>query len=246
MSTVFNRIAVDYDTFRPAYPDAVYAAIEEYAGGLSGAQVLDLAAGTGIASRALAGCGARVFAVDLGADMLAILQARTAHVAVAVARGEWLPVADGSVDVVTVASAWHWLDGERRAEEAMRVLRPGGALAIWWAVGSVENADDADREGEIYTKWRVGQRDLITQPPNTAYPMDDLPQRGYVDVTWKDASTTREVTVAEHIGHLSTHSPILALREDLGPFQQDLADLYAGRETVVERIACNVFLARKP
>jgi len=36
-----------------------------------------------------------------------------------------------SVDLITVAQALHWFDIERFFDEACRVLKPGGVLAIW-------------------------------------------------------------------------------------------------------------------
>jgi SAM-dependent methyltransferase len=44
---------------------------------------------------------------------------------------DWQPRADdGSFDLITVAAAWHWIDHERGAQQAERLLRPGGWLAI--------------------------------------------------------------------------------------------------------------------
>ena len=40
-------------------------------------------------------------------------------------------LADHSVDLVTVAQAFHWFDHDRFFAEAKRVLRPAGVLAIW-------------------------------------------------------------------------------------------------------------------
>ena len=46
--------------------------------------------------------------------------------------GEQIPLADGTVDVVIVAQAWHWVDPERAVPEVARVLVPGGRLALLW------------------------------------------------------------------------------------------------------------------
>ena len=46
--------------------------------------------------------------------------------------GERIPLADGSVDVVLVAQAWHWVDPARAVPEVARVLRPGGRLGLLW------------------------------------------------------------------------------------------------------------------
>ncbi len=41
------------------------------------------------------------------------------------ATGEALPLANRSVDAVTVAQAFHWFDARRALAEIARVLRPG-------------------------------------------------------------------------------------------------------------------------
>jgi hypothetical protein len=46
----FDPLAADYDAGRPSYPDGVFTAIERTACQLRGAVVLDVGAGTGIAS----------------------------------------------------------------------------------------------------------------------------------------------------------------------------------------------------
>lgn len=35
-------------------------------------------------------------------------------------------------DVITAGMTWHWVDPERGAVQAARVLRPGGLLTLFW------------------------------------------------------------------------------------------------------------------
>ena len=45
---------------------------------------------------------------------------------------EQLPLADGEVQAVLFAQAWHWADPDLAAREARRVLTSGGVLAMLW------------------------------------------------------------------------------------------------------------------
>ncbi|MFD0563837.1 methyltransferase domain-containing protein [Kitasatospora saccharophila] len=61
----FGPVAAQYQAARPSYPDALFDELERLSGRpLAGADVLDVGAGTGIATRLLAGRGARVVAVE--------------------------------------------------------------------------------------------------------------------------------------------------------------------------------------
>lgn len=43
---------------------------------------------------------------------------------------EQLPLNDGSADLVTAMSAFHWFDRPLFLQEAHRILKPGGCLAL--------------------------------------------------------------------------------------------------------------------
>ena len=125
--TAFEDLVDVYDAARPTYPAALYDALPDLRG-----DVLELGAGTGIATRELQGRAGRLVSTDLGPRMLARLHERSPDVPVAVCRSEGLPFADASFDVVCGAQMWHWVDVATAAPEVIRVLRPGGALAVWW------------------------------------------------------------------------------------------------------------------
>ncbi|MGH8969775.1 MAG: class I SAM-dependent methyltransferase [Actinomycetes bacterium] len=139
----FDHVASDYDAARPDYPAPLFDALESALGQpLLRADVLDVGAGTGIATRALAGRGANVVAVDPGPGVLSVLRSRsTSRVRPVVGDGNALPLRDGVFDLVTYAQSWHWTDPARSVPEAVRVLHDRGVLAVWWNLLVVDGLD---------------------------------------------------------------------------------------------------------
>jgi ubiquinone/menaquinone biosynthesis C-methylase UbiE len=142
----FSRAAEVYERARPSYPQEAVDWIVERAGLGPGRLVVDLAAGTGKLTRLLVPSGAQVVAVEPIAEMRATLLVVVPGVEAIDGTAERLPFADGSVDAVTVGSAFHWFDHARALPELHRVLRPGGVLVL---VGNNRNlASPLQRELE--------------------------------------------------------------------------------------------------
>ncbi len=138
--SLFDPLVDAYDAARPSYPHRLFVDLEWLAGReLAGADIIEVGAGTGIATRALLDRGARVIPVDHSPGMLGRLRERTPGLGAVRADGEALPFADAVADFVCYAQAWHWVQVPVAAAEAARVLRPGGALAVWW--NDVDGAD---------------------------------------------------------------------------------------------------------
>ncbi|HEV2892028.1 MAG TPA: demethylmenaquinone methyltransferase [Frankiaceae bacterium] len=98
-----------------------------------GEVALDLAAGTGTSSVALAASGATVVACDFSLGMLRVGVARNPHERVRYVAGDGLrlPFADASFDAVTISFGLrnlHDLDAGLR--ELARVTKPGGRLVV--------------------------------------------------------------------------------------------------------------------
>jgi SAM-dependent methyltransferase len=121
-----------YERGRPDYPAAAVAAIVDCLELGPGRTVLDLAAGTGKLTRLLVPSGAEVVAVEPVDEMRAELVRRVPGVTTRDGTAEAIPLADGSVDAVTVGQAFHWFRADEALREIHRVLRPGRGVAVVW------------------------------------------------------------------------------------------------------------------
>ncbi len=128
----FQAGAAAYELARPGYPDPAIDLLARELGIGPGTRVCDLAAGTGKLTRRLVELGADVVAIEPVDGMRDQLLTAVPDVEVLDGAAEAIPLPDGSVDVVTVAQAFHWFDAPAALAEIARVLAPGGGLAILW------------------------------------------------------------------------------------------------------------------
>lgn len=152
----FEGIGDDYDRYRPGFPDRAAAIIipEKVQA------ALDLGAGTGKFTELLTSRAARVIAVEPADRMLAVLRTKLPAVEAHLATAENIPAADSSIDVVTVAQAFHWFDRDGACAEIARVLVPGGTLGLLW--NHSDPACEWDRQCHRIAHPAVGESDATT------------------------------------------------------------------------------------
>lgn len=125
----FTTRADAYVAGRPSYPPEAIDAIFAGFGDPSSLALADLGAGTGISSRLLADRGAHVFAIEPNAAMREAAQ-ENANVEWIDGTAEHTTLPDASVDIIAAFQAWHWVDHPVAIDEARRIARPGGKLAV--------------------------------------------------------------------------------------------------------------------
>ena len=140
----FDAWAGDYDRFRPGYPNELFEVIAQRLPIPRQPHVVDLGAGTGRASLAMAELGWRVTAVEPGKPMLDVLRGGAANrgllVSTVQTTAEETGLEPASADLVTAAQAFHWFDKDRALQEAARILKPSGGLALFWNVRDAERS----------------------------------------------------------------------------------------------------------
>ncbi|GAB7029171.1 class I SAM-dependent methyltransferase [Streptomyces sp. NPDC021749] len=243
----FDKAAARYATSRPSYPPVLFDVIEELIGRpLAGARVADVGAGTGIATALLCARGAEMVGVEPGEQMVAQFRGVLPDVPIVRGDGNALPLADGSRDLITYAQAWQWTDTARSVPEALRVLSPGGALAVCWNTHALD------------VPWLAAQHERIArhcgvEPPAGTRLSDSEATRlaglAGLDVARRRLRWSRAVPLDTHLATISSRSAFLVLHENrnrtfLADERSRLRGIFPD-EVVTETYVVDLLLARR-
>lgn len=187
----FSGRVDEYVSSRPSYPAGLLGILRDACALGAGSVVADLGSGTGIFTRLLLESGATVHAVEPNDEMRAaavqMLRDEPGFRSVA-GRAEQTTLADGSVDLVTAAQAFHWFDVEKARVEIARIVRPVAS----------------DAASNVALVWN--DRDLDATPFSRAY--EDLLVRRcprYLELQGK-ADTTEKFDALLGRGRWSRHA----------------------------------------
>jgi SAM-dependent methyltransferase len=131
-SARFAAQALDYDRYRPRYPVEVFELLLRETGAARGDSVVEIGAGTGIATVPLADRDLDVIAVEPARELAELAAAKLGERGrVVVGRYEDCILPD-RVKVVAAFNSWHWVDPATGLERTSRLLEGGGWLALVW------------------------------------------------------------------------------------------------------------------
>lgn len=134
-TTRFSDRVANYTKYRPGYPQELVAWLAHTYGLQGSSSVADIGSGTGIFTRLLLEQFNTVWAVEPNQAMreeAERLSGSRAGFKSVDGTSSHTGLADASVDLITVAQAFHWFNQEEARLEFRRILKPEGVIALVW------------------------------------------------------------------------------------------------------------------
>jgi SAM-dependent methyltransferase len=209
---LFSPQAADYARFRPSYPDALFDWLATQAPGR--ALAVDLGCGNGQASAALARRFAQVVGVEPSqAQLDNAVSVANVHYVCAAAEATGLP--DGQADLISVAQAFHWFKRPAVFDEMQRLLKPGGAVALWCYVGNQVSPDVDAVVDRLYHTHLDPYWDPARRLVETGYRDVEFPAQ-WKEIAAPAFSMRNDWDLQQLLGYLGTWSPLKRFREARG------------------------------
>lgn len=131
----FTDKAEIYAKYRPSYPHEYIEYLITEAGVNEDCIIADIGSGTGKLSMQLIDRGFSVIGVEPNDDMRTVaeqsLKPESRFISIK-ATAENTTLNDNSIDLVTVAQAFHWFDRKKFKLECQRILKQNGKVALVW------------------------------------------------------------------------------------------------------------------
>jgi SAM-dependent methyltransferase len=207
---LFSRDSASYARFRPRYPPELFAWLATLPAARRTAW--DCATGNGQAASLLAPHFQRVVGTDASPSQLRAAEPRHG-VAYLACLAERTALADRSVDLVTVAQAFHWLDRDKFYSEVDRVIALGGALAIVTYARlhtdrDIERAIHRFQDGTVGPYWMPERRLVESGFAGISIPIEE--------VTAPSFAIEAQLTLGELLGYVGTWSAVGRYRKKVG------------------------------
>lgn len=207
---LFSRDSASYAKFRPRYPAALFAWLATLPAERHAAW--DCATGSGQAATLLAPHFQRVIGTDASVAQLRVAGHRE-RVGYVASMAEQVALRSRSIDLVTVAQAFHWLDRDRFYAEVERVIKPGGALAVvayarLHTDRDIERAVHRFQDGTVGPYWTAERKLVESGFAGISIPIEEVSAPAF--------SIEASLTLPELLGYVGTWSAVGRYRRNQG------------------------------
>eukprot|EP00743_Colponemidia_sp_Colp-15_P005385 GILK01005787.1.p1 GENE.GILK01005787.1~~GILK01005787.1.p1 ORF type:complete len:297 (-),score=36.00 GILK01005787.1:467-1279(-) len=213
--------AQSYAMYRPKYPQQLYDHLAQF---LSHSEprrlAVDIATGTGQVAVPVSQLFEKVIAVDRSQSQLDKAEKRD-NIEYRLATANRLDfIADGSVNLVTLAQALHWMNAAEFFDEAKRMLTPGGCLMVsGYAICRIHSSERAqellaEHYRRLETYWDCDRKSLDSQFADIEFP--------FARVERKSFPVHQTLPVEAFIGYLRTWSAYNTYKKGLDAADNDI------------------------
>ena len=256
LKTTFDSQAELYNEVRPRYPTELFDTLEQACHLSKDAQLLEIAPGTGQATKPLAEKGYSIVAVELGNELAAVARRELKQfekVEVITSSFEDVALPLQSFDMVFCATAFHWIKPEVKFTKTHALLKDGGYLAIIYThYVSDKNHDTFFRTAhDIFEKHDKNK--TVAKGKSPILPTDEVKEISldtqlFEPILFKTFPEVLQYSIDDYIKLICTFSFIIAMEQnDREHFLKEIRDL-ANREyggTVTISLVMSLTLGRK-
>lgn len=153
----FDRIATIYKEARPEYNPEVYTCIESIKQFTKDSMLLEIGAGTGIATKEIADkWHSNITAIEPGNNLREIAQSRLScyrNISFVAATFEDFTADKMKFDGVFSATAFHWIDPDIKFKKAFKILKDDGLLVAYWNNYGIQDKRLSELIQKLYVKY---------------------------------------------------------------------------------------------
>ena len=203
--------------FRFSYPTELYDKMKVFLSdnGVGNDLMVDIACGSGQSTFPLSPVFKRCIGTDISEAQISYAKEKidkhTPNVEFEVSSSDKLSFPDQSVDMISCAQAWHWLDHSTTIPEVQRVLKKPGCVAIYgYSRPILENPKaehllDFFYESTLKGYWNPNRYLLDNQLSDTPFP--------YPLVEKHEINYKKKVPLSDFIGYIQSWSGYVAYCE---------------------------------
>ena len=136
-TTRFSDRVENYVNYRPSYPKEIIPFLEKYYDLSRNKRIADIGSGTGIFSELFLNSGYQIIGIEPNELMRKAAEIKLSNYSGFTSRNhraEQTGLRTHSLDMITVAQAFHWMEPIQTKKEFFRILKPGGHVVLAWNV----------------------------------------------------------------------------------------------------------------
>ncbi|HAT4125468.1 TPA: class I SAM-dependent methyltransferase [Clostridium perfringens] len=217
----FNEDVMNYEKWRPTYCEELFHDIMEYSKLDRNKKALEIGIGTGQATLPFLKTGCDLRAIELGENLAEFSKNKFKdykNFNILNVPFEDFKCDENTFDLIYSATAFHWIDENIGYPKALKLLKPGGTLALFWNKPFIGRKDDLlhQKIQSIYERYKPSKaKPIENDEEHYKELLEKLRKYGFKDVELKLYHKTRAFNACDYISLLNTYSDYIAMNPNI-------------------------------